>query len=134
VLSARQKLGWKVPTILDISASSTGITTVAPPSEWKNNVTMQVFSDVVPANKSRYPGLQLMVNALPSDQKSGGFGGQPVNVSAFQWDAMMLLDQTISATHSLDAKVNQDWLQKQRSIDNPKTRADGDPRVHRRRP
>jgi hypothetical protein len=73
---------------------------------------MQIFSDTDKANADRYPGMQLMVDNNPAaSQVKGGFGGQTINVAAFPWDAMMLLNATISGTHSLDPVVNQKWLE-----------------------
>jgi ABC-type branched-subunit amino acid transport system substrate-binding protein len=123
VLDAREKLNWDVPTVLDISASSTGITAVSKESQWKNDVSMQIFSMIDPARKADYPGVQLMLDSNKPAIKKGGFGGQPANVAVYGWDAMMLLDQVITATKSLDPKVNQQWLEKQaEGVIDPETR------------
>jgi branched-chain amino acid transport system substrate-binding protein len=109
VLQARKKLGWKVPLIFDISGSSSSITSLAPQDLWSDDASMQIFSVVNP--KADYPGRQLMLDNNPSAKIKGGFGGQTVNVAAFPWDAMMLLDAAITGTHSLDAVTNQKWLE-----------------------
>jgi branched-chain amino acid transport system substrate-binding protein len=109
VLQARKKLGWNVPVIFDISGSSSAITTLAPKSLWGDNASMQIFSTLDPSKD--YPGTKLMVDNNPSAKTTGGFGGQPVNVAAFGWDALMLVNAAISGTHSLDAVTNQKWLE-----------------------
>jgi branched-chain amino acid transport system substrate-binding protein len=109
VLQARKKLGWKVPLIFDISGSSSAITTLAPKALWGDDASMQIFSMLDPSKD--YPGRQLMLDNNPSAKGAGGFGGQPANVAAFPWDAMMLLNAAISGTHSLDPVTNQKWLE-----------------------
>ena len=109
VLQARKKLGWKVPVIFDISGSSSAITTLAPKSLWGDDASMQIFSMLDPTKS--YPGAKLMIDNNPEAKGTGGFGGQPANVAAFPFDAIMLLDATITGTHSLDPVVNQKWLE-----------------------
>jgi branched-chain amino acid transport system substrate-binding protein len=109
VLQARKKLGWKVPVIFDISGSSSAITTLAPKSLWSDDASMQIFSVIDPTKD--YPGAKLMVANDPGAKGAGGFGGQPGNVAAFGWDAIMLLNAAVSGTHSLDAVTNQKWLE-----------------------
>jgi ABC-type branched-subunit amino acid transport system substrate-binding protein len=122
VLQARKKLGWKVPVVFDISGASSSITSVAAEDQWKDNTSMQIFSNTDPKNGSRFPGMQLMVDNNPAaTQVKGGFGGQTINVASFPWDAMMLLNATISGTHSLDSVVNQKYMETH-ELDDPATR------------
>jgi branched-chain amino acid transport system substrate-binding protein len=122
VLQARKKLGWDVPVVFDISGASSSITSVADAALWKDKTSMQIFSNTDPKNASRFPGMQLMVDNNPAaSQVKGGFGGQTINVAAFPWDAMMLLNATISGTHSLDPVVNQKYMETH-ELDDPATR------------
>jgi ABC-type branched-subunit amino acid transport system substrate-binding protein len=124
LLDARQKLGWKVPVVLDVSASSTGLTAVSEESQWKDDVAMQTYAVNDPQHADTYPGFQLMLDNNEAAKTPKGFGGQVANVAAYTWDAMMLLNTVISATHSLDPTVNQQWLEKQSGgVGDPKVKA-----------
>jgi branched-chain amino acid transport system substrate-binding protein len=111
VLQARKKLGWKVPVVFDISGSSSSIDRLAPKELWSDDASMQIFADVDPSTSAQYPGKQVMLDSNPAAKQKGGFGGLAFNTSAFGWNAMMLLDGTISGSHSLDPTVNQKWLE-----------------------
>jgi hypothetical protein len=111
VLKARKKLGWDVPVVFDISGASSSITSVADEALWKDKTSMQIFSDTDAKQGSRYPGMQIMVDNNPSAKSPNGFGGQTINIAAFPWDSLMMLNASISGTHSLDPVVNQKWLE-----------------------
>lgn len=121
VLDARQKLDWNVPIVFDISGASSDITNLAPKSQWSDHASMEIYSDTNP-EATNYPGRDLMLSSNPDAKQKGGFGGQPLNVAAPAWDALLQLDAAISATHSLDATVIQKWLE-QNEVPLPKTRA-----------
>jgi hypothetical protein len=111
LLNARAALNWTVPVIFDVSGASSTITAYVPKSEWSLNTTEEAFSDVLPADSKHYPGLKQMLASNPGAIGTGGFGGSPINIAAFGWDAIDLLDDAVSHTHSLNEKVNQKWLE-----------------------
>ena len=112
VLNARAGLNWNVPITFDVSGASSTITAYVPKSEWSNQTTEQAFSDVIQTNQKRYPGIKLMLANNPSAVGTGGFGGSPLNIAAYGWEAIDLLNLVISHTHSLNEKVNQKWLER----------------------
>jgi ABC-type branched-subunit amino acid transport system substrate-binding protein len=94
---ARSELGWNVPAIYDVVASSQDITKVAPTSQLMNSVE-EVFR---PENGSlTLPGLQPMLDGMKP------YGGLPpgaaVNVAAFAWDEFVALHEAAAQAGSTD--------------------------------
>jgi ABC-type branched-subunit amino acid transport system substrate-binding protein len=120
VLQARDKLSWTVPVIFNDSGSSSDITKLVPKSEWSDDAAELINAALNPSAK--YPGRDLMLKSNPSALQSGGFGGEPLSVAAWVWEGVMLLDDAVSATHSLDATTNQKYLEAH-SISDPNAAA-----------
>lgn len=97
--AARAKLGWNVPIIYDVAASSLDITKLAPPSQLKNAYEV-VFRTNDPTQQLK--GLQPLVSGAKSH---GGVGGAlPVDVAAFPWDNLIAVKHGVEASHSMEAK------------------------------
>jgi branched-chain amino acid transport system substrate-binding protein len=115
VAEARAKLGWNVPIVYDLAASSLDITKLAPASDLKNTFEL-VFRTNEPKIAAKLPGIQALISGAKA---YGGVGGPiPVNISAFPWDDMLVVAAGAKAAGSIEAKAIMGGME-QAPITNP---------------
>ena len=98
VAEARAKLAWNVPIVYDVAASSLDITKLAPAADLKNTYEL-IFRTNSPTIAKTLPGVKALVAGA---KPFGGVGGaQPIDVSAFPWDDMLVVAAGAKAAHSI---------------------------------
>jgi len=85
-LAARASLGWSIPVVFDVAASSLDITKLAPASEVKN-----AYLNVYDCQNGAAPlsaGMKAMLANIPS-QYTAEASGQACDITGNGWDGMM---------------------------------------------
>ncbi len=96
-LAARAKLGWNVPVLFDVAASSLDITKLAPASQTKN-AFLDVYNCADASKPS--PSLTLMKQYIPSSY-SATLDAQPCDIPGNGWDGIILFANAAKQAGSL---------------------------------
>jgi branched-chain amino acid transport system substrate-binding protein len=96
-LAARAKLGWNVPVLFDVAASSLDITKLAPPSQTKN-AFLDVYNCADASKPS--PSLTLMKQYIPSSY-AAELDSQPCDIPGNGWDGIILFANAAKQAGSL---------------------------------
>ena len=99
ILRARAQLGWNVPVVFDLAASSSNPASLAPPALYKGTY-MNIFYDNDPEDPSA--GIPAMLKyASPYGAVTSG----PLNATADGWDEIVALDAAVTqAGGAVDVK------------------------------
>jgi branched-chain amino acid transport system substrate-binding protein len=105
-LVGRAKLGWKVPMIFDVAASSLDLTKLAPVADVKNKTYEDIFYEMDPKDPS--PGIPAL---LKYSKPFGNITVVPLDVASTGWDEVVALADAVKVAggatdvNSLDAAM-----------------------------
>src|SRR6202167_1457353 len=100
IQAARTSLGWNVPWIVDLSASSLDLTTVATAAQLKNVYEIDFRPNVAGVN---LPGLTLLRQYAASLTSIGTLSAVPVDIAALGWDGVLMMANAAEQAKSIGA-------------------------------
>lgn len=100
VLKGRAQVGWNVPLLGDLAASSLDLTTLAPASDL-GNVQEVVFRPNTSTN-ANLAGVRMLQKYAAKFKSVGTFTSIPISTGAAPWDALLLLQQAANQANSID--------------------------------
>jgi ABC-type branched-subunit amino acid transport system substrate-binding protein len=100
IQAAQTNLGWNVPWIVDLSASSLDLTSVAKPAQLKDVWEINFRPNVAGVN---LPGLALFKKYAASLTSMGTLNAVPADIVSLAWDGVLMVANAAEQAKSIEA-------------------------------